>query len=266
MYSTTQQLWNNLGEDAYTKVRSEIVGTGNGTTGQWDFNKDNLISGSVVVYTDGSILTSSAYSLNLDDGKLTYTAGSNVVLTADYNYADIPDSWVASIIDQADDYIDKVTGLSFNSTSAEVEYIDVEEGQKIFWTKYYPIINLTSVEQNIASSVTDTPNWSTSVEGLGNDYIATDRDKQIGQIKFIDNFPLAGIDRLRITYDWGYTTTPNLINELSILLATKRMVDSSIYRSIIKGRDNFTPTRLDEINQRIIEITNLFRKQNISKI
>ena len=73
MYSTTQDVWNNLGEDAYTKTRNEVVGTGSGTS--WDLDNDNLISGSFVLYSDGTALTSSAYSVDLDDGKVTYTAG-----------------------------------------------------------------------------------------------------------------------------------------------------------------------------------------------
>lgn len=260
-YLDTQTLWNYLGKDAFTKIRTEIVGTGNGTTSAWPLDHDNIISASETIYTDGNSVTSSAYSIDLDDGDLTgLTAGSDVVITADYDYGDLPDSIIQDIINSSENELDSLTGRKFVQTTGEIEYLNVDDSQDIFFLRYYPIITMSSVSTNTSSAITDTPSWNSVTEGIGNDYIVNAGDREIGRIRFIDNKPLEGLDRLKVTYNHGYATVPDLIQELTILLAQRQMVNSAIYKSIFKGYDNFTPVRLDEIETRIRELINLFKK------
>ncbi|MBE3092802.1 MAG: hypothetical protein IMZ51_03990 [Chloroflexi bacterium] len=267
-YSSTTEIWKNLGKDAYTKVRGEIVGTSSTTAStNYELEHDNTITSSVILYTNSSILTSSAYSLNLDDGNIIGLTGatSGSVLTADYDYGDIPDSVVSKMISSSDAMIDLETGRSFGSNTGNVEYISVEESQNVFFLKNYPVITLSSVEVNTVSP-TDPPNWTTSTIGLGNDYLANSEDLSLGRIRFINNFPYIGVDTLKVTYDYGYSTTPSLANELSILLTIRQMTNSSLYKSIFKGYDNFTPVRLAEIENRIEELKRILKKQSISLI
>lgn len=263
-YTDTMTLWKHLGKDAYTKVRAEIVGTGNATTSAWDLDHDNVISSSETLYTDGSSVTSSAYSIDLDDGKITgLTAGSGVTLSADYDYGDAPDSIMQDLISHAEKELEHKTGRNFVQNTGEIEYLDVESEDDVFFVSNYPVITFSSVECNKASSEADTPSWSSSTEGLGNDYLANSKDRELGRIRYINNKPIKGLDRLKITYNWGYTSTPELIEELTILLAQTEMINSAIYKSIFKGQDNFTPIRLEELEARIKELINLFKKQNI---
>lgn len=264
-YSTTFDVWKGLGKNAFTKVTAEAVGTGNGTTSTWDLDYDNVIDTTYTVYTAGTTVPTASYTIDLDAGKITgLTASDGDAVTADYNYADIEDSKVVDFISSSDKFIEEKTGRIFSLTTGAEEYLDVDEKQKIFFTRYYPIVTLSSVEQNTASSITDTPSWSTSTEGLGNDYVSNSRDLEIGRFQFIDHAPLAGKDRLRVTYSHGYSSTPALVEELSILLATRSMVNSAVYKAIFKGQDGFTPVRLDEIENRIQELINILKKQNIS--
>ena len=53
---TPQELWNEMGKDAFVKVRTEIVATGDGTISIFDLDHDNVITGSDILYTDGTIL------------------------------------------------------------------------------------------------------------------------------------------------------------------------------------------------------------------
>ncbi len=266
-YIEVDELWNYLGKDAFTKIRSEIVGTGNGTTSTWPLGHDNVISASETIYTDGTAVTSSAYSIDLDDGDVTgLTAGSDVVVTADYNYGDLPDSIVQNIISSSENELEKVTGRKFVNTTGEIEYLNVEDGQDVFFLRYYPAITLSSVSTNTSGTITDTPSWKSMTEGLGSDYLANSGDRDIGRIRFIDNKPLEGLDRLKVTYDHGYTTVPSLIKEFTILLAQRQMANSAIYKAIFKGQDNFTPVRLAEIETRIRELINLFKKNNIELV
>jgi hypothetical protein len=267
-YSQPNEIWNNLGKDSFTKVRGEIVGTSS-TTGSTNYSldHDNVITSSVTLYTGSSILTSSAYSLDLDDGEIIGLTGadSGSVLTADYDYGDLPDSTIQKMISSSDSLIDTETGRTFGVTTGNVEYLNSDKDQKVFFLKNYPVITLSSVEVNQNEAV-DVPDWDTMAEGLGNDYLANSEDKALGRIRFIDNFPIEGYDQLKVTYDYGYATTPVLVNELSILLTLRNMANSTVYKSVFKGYDNFTPVKLTEIENRIEELKRILKKQSISLI
>ncbi|MHA1876682.1 MAG: hypothetical protein ACTSUC_09600 [Promethearchaeota archaeon] len=266
-YASTAEVWKNLGKDAYNRVRSEIVGTGNGVVSTWTLDHNNVIKNSETIYTGGTAVPTSSYTIDLDEGKITgLTASSGSAVTADYDYADLPDSIVANLISSSDKQIEEETGRTYGQTIGSVEYLDVEDEQDTFFLKNYPVLTLSSVEQNIEASITKTPNWSASSQGIGNDYIANDADLEIGKFMFIDNFPYVGPNRLKVTYDYGYTTTPLLVKELSILLSIRKMTNSAVYKAIFKGQDNFTPVRLAEIETRIEELKRILKKQDISPV
>jgi len=262
-YCSSHEVWKNLGKDAYTKVRSEIVGTASSTSSTtYDLDHDNVISNSETIYIDGSSDTTA--TLNYDDGKVTIAASSGSVISADYDYSDVPDSIVNQMISSSDAMVENVTGRTFNSSST-TEYLTVEEDQKTFFLRYYPIISLDSVERN-KSSLTTNPDWETLTPGIGNDYLTGSADNEIGRIRFIDSFPYIGEDRLKVTYSYGYSSTPPLVKELSILLTLRQLANSSVYKSMVKGYDAFTPVRTTEIEKRIEELKKILRKQNVSLI
>lgn len=262
-YCNSQEVWDNLGQNAYNRVRSEIVGTGAGTS--WDLDHNNVILDSLKFYTGSSQITSS-YSIDLDEGKITYTGSTGIVLTADYDYSTLKDSTIQQLISSSDTMINSNLGRTFGTTTGSVEYLDVNSKQKTFFTKNYPIITLSSVETNIAVSEADVPNWETKTLGLGNDYLADADDLLMGKIRFIDNFPYVGQDRIKLTYNYGYSTVPDPIKRLSILYTIRSLINNTVYKSIIVGQDNFTPIRLEEVNLAIEEIEKNYRKQSISSI
>jgi len=265
MFITPLELWKSLGKDAFTKVRAETVGTGNGVTTSFSLDHDNVVSGSDTLYTDGTSVSS--YTIDLDDGEITgLTASTNSVITADYHYADIPDSHVQDILERADAELTKSTGRTF-ATASTTEYIDVEDRTADeYFLLNYPVITISSLQVNTNSSEGDTPGWSSSTQGLGNDFIANSEDLKIGRFRWIDNYPPSkGKDRIKVTYIHGYATTPVLVQELATLLATKQMINSTIYQSIFKGRDAFSPVRLEEIENRIKELTRTLKKINIER-
>ena len=165
----------------------------------------------------------------------------------------MPNSVISRMIAQSDAYIDSSTKRKFGLNTGEIEYLDVEPKQKVFFVKNYPIITCSEVAENISSQA-DTPDWKVRTEGLGNDYICNAYDRSIGRIRFIDNYPQQGIDRLRVTYNWGYNTTPEIIEELSTLMTIRRLVDSNLYRTIVKGKDAFSPIRLEQVDTRINDL------------
>lgn len=261
-FITPIDLWESLGKEAFTKVRGEIVATGNGVITDWSLDHDNVISGSDTLYTDGS---TQSYTIDLDDGEIsTLTAGSDSVITADYRYSDIPDSFVQKILLRADDELTQSTGRTFN-TGSTTEYITVEDStQDEYFLDNWPVSTISSLSINEAGAETDTPVWKELSQGLGNDYITNDEDLKSGSFRLIDNFPVRGKDRMRITYNHGLVDN-YLVDELATLLATRQMVNSTVYKSIFIGRDAFSPVRLAEIESRIDDITRRIRKMSISR-
>jgi len=257
------ELWRSLGKNSYNKVRSETVGTGSGTTTIWSLDHDNVISGSETIYTDSTV--DSTYTIDLDDGDLsTLTASSGSVITADYDYSDIPDTHIQEILNHVDEFLTSSTGRIFDTTTT-TEYIDVESGtQDEYFLKHWPVSTISSLQIN-TSSITDTPSWSSRTQGLGNDFIANAEDLSYGRFRFIDNFPDKGKDKIKVTYVHGYTTTPYRVKELATLLAQKELVNSTIYQTIIQGRDNSSPINLDVVDKRIETLTNQLKTMNIEK-
>jgi len=264
-FITPLELWKSLGKDAVTKVRAEVVGTGNGVDSSWSLDHDNVVSGSDALYTDGTIVSTDSYSIDLDDGEITgLTASSGSVLTADYHYADVPDSHIQEILVRADAELTESTGRTFD-TDSSIEYLNVEDStQDEYFLNNWPVTTISSLQINTASSETDSPAWKTLTQGLGNDFITNERDLKSGSFRFIDNFPTKGKDRIKVTYTHGTTIHP-LVDELATLLATRQMINSTIYQSIFKGRDAFSPVRLEEIENRIKELTRQLKKINIER-
>ena len=263
-YCNSSNIWNHLGKDAFTKVREEIVGTSSTTAStNYELDHDNVITSSVILYTDSTIVPTSSYTLNLDDGKIIGLTGasSGSIISVDYDYADLPDSVISQMIDSSDELIEKETGRIFDTATA-TEYLNVEPGQRSFFLKNYPVISMISVERNLAF-VTQPPDWEEVDDGLGNDYL---EDLDIGRIRWINNFPLSGENSIKVIYNYGYSTTPAIVKELSILLTIRQISNSSLYKSVFKGYDNFTPVRLNEIENRIEELKRILKKQSIGLV
>lgn len=257
-YTTTKKVWEYLGKDAYTQVRGEVLGTGNGTASSWTASQLNLVSTSTSLYTNSAEYTGS-YGLDLDKGIITYTASNGVVLSADYNYADVPDSQISDLITQSDEELELRTGRKFTQVTGNVEYISLNPNQCECFLKNYPVLTLSYLETRKEAL------FEVLTEGYTEDYTTTAEDLSLGRIRF--NVDMGyGKDMLRATYDYGYAVTPTMIEELSKLLTIRQMANSTVYKSIFKGYDNFTPVRLEEIENRIEELFALFTRQEINSI
>jgi hypothetical protein len=264
-YTTPDAVWKTLGPDTFTKVRGEIVGTPVGSA-ILDLSQENIISGSETIYKDTAPLISgtgsgsTSYSINYDDGRINFTNASGGEIAADYNYSTTPDSQMQAILSQSDEELELKTGRSFTVATTS-EYLDVRDDQTEFYTRNYPVLTLSaSVNQSYAG---ETASWTLQTEGTN--YLMDSADKEIGRIEFIVP-PLKGSKRIKLEYSYGYATIPALVKELNILLAMRKMINSTIYKSIFKGRDDYSPARLNEIENRIEELSALLRKQNFGPI
>lgn len=256
MYSEAKEIWNTLGKDAFTKVRDEEVGVGDGVAYSWSLANDNIISDTLNVYTDGTLVTSS-YTEDLDDGKFYFTASSGSEITADYDYADIPDSKIQALISSSDNYITKRTGRNFVKTTGATEYLNRDsKEQNVFFLTNYPIITISEIQIDEGNN-----EFKTLDE---DDYILTERDKYIGMFR-LKELPTIGYDKVKVTYDYGDENTPPTIKELSILISIRDMMNSAFYKSMFKGYE-FNQTRLTQINDRIEELIRVNKNISFGKV
>jgi len=262
-YITPVDVWNFL--NSYTEIRAETAGTATGNSQTFSLANKNIISGSTTIYTNGTQITQSA-TWDYDAGKFTLTAVSGSSVTVDYDYASIPNSVMTDFITQTEDKLDNLSRRKFNITTGRTEYLDVDENQKTFFTKYYPI-QTASISRN-KNHETDTPNWETLTEGLGGHYLMTDEDKLIGRFRLIDKFPEKGKNKIRVIYSYGYSSgsIPAVVKELATLECARKVLDSSIYNAYVDGREGFSPARIEQIDNRIEELRKILKRDEISLI
>jgi len=257
-----QDVWDFV--NTYNEIRTETAGTADGSSQTFSLENKYLITGSEKIYTDGSQMTSGIV-VDYDEGKITLTANTGSVVTCDYNYSSIPNSVIEDFIIQIEDKLENLSRRKFNLTN-RTEYLSVDKNQKTFFTKYYPVVTC-SVSRN-KNAVTDTANWEVLSEGIGEDYIMNDEDKEIGRIRFIDKFPSCGTDKLKIIYSYGYSdgSIPSIIKELAVLETSRKILDSTIYKAYVGGQEGFSPARIEQIDDRINELRKIIKRDEISII
>lgn len=279
-YCTPKNVWDWLNGSSVVKMEV-VAAKGDGTTLYYNLDNANILSGSETIryadesnekaYLTASTLTS-GYTLDYDRGILQLdTSGaatvSNSSVFADYDYVPINHTIMIDIISGSDREIDRKTGRNWNSNSSTTEYLDVEDNEQTYYfTRYYPHLTVSAVAEN-DNAASDTPNWITRSAGLGNDYLSTQRDKDIGRIRFIDNIPGTGTDKIKVVYTWGYTSVPQEVKRLSILKTIKTMLQNPAFANkIIQGRDNFIPLDLGVIETEIQQVLKELRKFDYDRI
>jgi hypothetical protein len=100
---------------------------------------------------------------------------------------------------------------------------------QIIYLRHWPIISVTNLYENEAE-LDEAADWVERTEGPGTNssFIILKRDF-LGQylgyaLYFYDNFPEVGPQRLRVTYNWGFSSVPSLIEELSTVLAALKVL------------------------------------------
>lgn len=105
-----------------------------------------------------------------------------------------------------------------------------------FKVEHTPIISVTSLYKNYAAS-SSADSWTelTEQEGSGGDFLV---NTDTGIITFIKNVPSTGARRIKLTYTYGASSVPKVVERLAILLSVKDVLMS-------KSNDaQFTPVSL----------------------
>lgn len=123
------------------------------------------------------------------------------------------------LIPMAETFIDLATKRNWSEQTVTDEYHDAD-GSKWLWLKNKPVTEITSVEENTAS-LGDTADWVERTEGHADDFLLW---KEEGKIRFHDNKPDKGYRNVKVSYKHGYTTTPDHITDLTIVLTSMFVV------------------------------------------
>jgi hypothetical protein len=152
-------------------------------------------------------------------GGVTISAGSTPTSTT-------VEGWIA----EGDDEINARTGRVWSSTTvttASYEYHDYDGGG-IIRLHNKPVISVQSVGYN-EYPLGETESWVALVEGKDADsnyVLYKDEGLLYLHSNSTGNTPSAGIQNVRITYTYGYSSVPARIKRLSTLLAAKRYIQS----------------------------------------
>ena len=176
----------------------------------------------------------------------------------DATSTDISARRIVNAILEAEAEIDAKTGIKFASTTITQEIYDWNQyttwqspeqtewmgtigGRNDYMSKFFrdrlklnnrPIISITTLQRNTAGE-NATDSWETLTEqtGSGGDYALTEISKSSGFVDFVKNTPRAGKRSVRITYKYGYSSTPKNVQRLTTLIAVKDILMSKITRS-----------------------------------
>ncbi len=160
---------------------------------------------------------------------------------------------VNTFIEWADDLINSKTGTVFelNLASSEVHSYD---GNGFVRVDKGPIVSVSSisVDQNGFNSAT--ADWQTLSEGrlAANDFYIDEYDPRRINFKTstTGNSPVRGIQNLKITYNYGRTTVPFIVEELSTALVVNKVLQAKIMSNTFSSQDSISigPIRIDKSN------------------
>ncbi len=104
-----------------------------------------------------------------------------------------------------------------------------------FKLNHSPVLAITSLYKNLAGA-SQTDNWDelTEQEGSAGDFLV---NKDIGVITFVNNVPPLGQRRIKVTYTYGYSVVPKVVEDLCVLLSVKKIIISKASDSQFESID-----------------------------
>lgn len=178
---------------------------------------------------------------------------------------DIPAEHIVTIGLGVEKQIDNELKTRFdNANTVTLEYHDANgPGHRDFFTQFTPIQSITTFQTTQSSEGNSSPTWDTLTETTH--YLL---DKETGRLAVIDDTKVPPVRRggARVTYTYGYSSVPADAKRLAILMTGKFLMNSSVVKATISGRDNFNPQTLNALDSEINLIKSRYRKLSITTI
>jgi len=182
---------------------------------------------------------------------MTYTNEVKVeaYLGETFDGTTIPSSTdIAIFVGWADATINKETGTAFEATTVTDEILD-SEGVQRFKLPKRPLISVTSFSVDEAG-LGATTNWVARTEGrtASENFVIL---KDEGILYFHGNIPNYGVQNIKTTYIYGYSTVPEDVSKLATLLVTRDIVRARLADNSYSAQDSITvgPIRIQKSGQ-----------------
>ena len=203
-----------------------------------------------------------------ESSDLTYCQVQDVLdELGDKTTSDITYERIRKIVLRSESIIDERTKTKFASTTVTQEVYDFNQytsykspdqlisrsndmlvgSRNDHWTTFFndrfklnkaPILSITTLQRNNAGpSATDDWETLTQQTGSSGDFLV---DLDTGLITFVDQVPAFGQRKLRVTYNYGYSTVPKVVERLCILLSIKDVLMSKGQSSQFDSIDNIS--------------------------
>ena len=142
--------------------------------------------------------------------------------------------------------IDDYTGTAFESTAVTDKILD-SDGDTRFKLPHRPIISVTAFAVDEAGLGASATNWVARTEGRtsGYDFIILEEE---GILYFHNDVPPAGIQNIKVTYNYGYETVPADVEKLCTLLVVREILRARLADNTYSAQDDITvgPIRISK--------------------
>lgn len=221
----------------FNSVVNESVGTGNGSTANFNLDNDNIVDDSETVYVANVAKTQGIdYTINNSSGVITFLSipANGTAINANYKYfsdiTNISNDDILSMIQDADVEIDNWTGKTWSNANSQTDYFpgraekisvqgsktygqyhtETQDEQYVILLTKYPVQSITSLVFLNDDGTTAT----TLVENTDYHYWPD------GKIQLIGNKIPVGIGKkkVKVIYTYGTTSAPRNVKTLSAAL------------------------------------------------
>jgi len=259
-YATVKKVYEYM--NWYNEQYSEAVGTGTGSLAIFDLANKKIVEGTLKVYVAGALkVVNDDYSFDSEFGRITFVTASIPTLaqavTADYWWSDYSSRLVSDYLQRSQAHIDQMLGRTFYGVASVTQVYNGNSWNTVNWFSYeaQDFSNLASDFKPVDAEFIDErtlllknfPIVAVSAFSVGGTAVdAADYDilTEEGIIYLhVDSGLLftKGVQNVSVTYTYGYTDVPKLIEELSVKLTA-----IEVLRSRLLGMPNASldvPTR-----------------------
>jgi len=173
---------------------------------------------------------------------MAYTTEANVeaYLGETFDGTTTPTSTdITLFISWADKLINDFTGTAFESTGVTDEILD-SGGLERFKLPKRPIISVTTFYVDKAGlGSSSSPDWEARTEGRTNseDFVIL---KDEGVLYFHNDIPSTGIQNIKTTYNYGYSSVPADVAKLATLLVVREILRARLADNLYSSQDTIS--------------------------
>ena len=218
------------------------------------------ISCDVLTYVPGSLSSGTTYTTaTILAGFLRLYDSTNQIRFVPGASTDPLLSEMNTLINQAEDFIDRETHHAWRAVTVTNEYRNVEQGFAGFYQRQIPVKLKHRSIRAFVSGTDKVEYWNgnswidmvaTKTEGRANDYWV---DYNVGVIYFVRTQPYYQEKGVRCTYRYGESTVPKDVEWLATALAALDIVTNDDYKNILPEgvRADITQQKISTWQKRI---------------